>query len=118
MNGLASITPKGFQTPPQNQGLGQLMGGPKPTAREQMAIEVVNDDVEPLDLDPKLEAALKLGEAKELLQSANQVLAPNPANVVQQLQQEVPAGIAALTCLLYTSPSPRDRTRSRMPSSA
>ena len=23
-----------------------------------------------------------------------------------------------LTCLLYTSPSPRDRTRSRMPSSA
>ena len=28
-------------------------------------------------------------------------------------------GIAALyDCLLYTSPSPRDRTRSRMPSSA
>ena len=26
----------------------------------------------------------------------------------------IPAG----TCLLYTSPSPRDRTRSRMPSSA
>jgi len=26
--------------------------------------------------------------------------------------------IAASTCLLYTSPSPRDRTRSRMPSSA
>ena len=24
----------------------------------------------------------------------------------------------ALSCLLYTSPSPRDRTRSRMPSSA
>ena len=27
-------------------------------------------------------------------------------------------GILANTCLLYTSPSPRDRTRSRMPSSA
>ena len=27
-------------------------------------------------------------------------------------------GIRALVCLLYTSPSPRDRTRSRMPSSA
>ena len=26
--------------------------------------------------------------------------------------------IQAFTCLLYTSPSPRDRTRSRMPSSA
>ena len=25
---------------------------------------------------------------------------------------------ASLACLLYTSPSPRDRTRSRMPSSA
>ena len=104
MNGLASITPKGFQTPPQNQGLGQLMGGPKPTVREQMAREVVNDDIEPLDLEPKLEAALKLGEAKELLQSANKVLAPNPANIVQQLQQEVPAGIAALTARMQGAP--------------
>ena len=26
--------------------------------------------------------------------------------------------IKAMTCLLYTSPSPRDRTRTRMPSSA
>ena len=30
----------------------------------------------------------------------------------------VDAGINPLPCLLYTSPSPRDRTRSRMPSSA
>ena len=28
------------------------------------------------------------------------------------------ATLNANTCLLYTSPSPRDRTRSRMPSSA
>ena len=27
-------------------------------------------------------------------------------------------GLVSQTCLLYTSPSPRDRTRSRMPSSA
>ena len=27
-------------------------------------------------------------------------------------------GLTSLGCLLYTSPSPRDRTRSRMPSSA
>ena len=27
-------------------------------------------------------------------------------------------GLLDVTCLLYTSPSPRDRTRSRMPSSA
>ena len=29
-----------------------------------------------------------------------------------------PLVVGSLTCLLYTSPSPRDRTRSRMPSSA
>src|SRR5665811_1578803 len=42
------------------------------------------------------------------------------------VQQAVDAGAAAvlveteqdIPCLLYTSPSPRDRTRSRMPSSA
>ena len=37
-----------------------------------------------------------------------------------QLQNRFKTGldIAQYTCLLYTSPSPRDRTRSRMPSSA
>ena len=41
----------------------------------------------------------------------------------RRLAEEVAAGLAASgvqrgDCLLYTSPSPRDRTRSRMPSSA
>ena len=31
---------------------------------------------------------------------------------------ELANGCICCTCLLYTSPSPRDRTRSRMPSSA
>jgi len=31
---------------------------------------------------------------------------------------EISAFASAMSCLLYTSPSPRDRTRSRMPSSA
>ena len=34
-------------------------------------------------------------------------------NEFRKIQSEL-----AMTCLLYTSPSPRDRTRSRMPSSA
>ena len=34
-----------------------------------------------------------------------------------ELEEEIDA-IAPSVCLLYTSPSPRDRTRSRMPSSA
>src|SRR5664280_3190079 len=33
-------------------------------------------------------------------------------------QELLPQGIYMIVCLLYTSPSPRDRTRSRMPSSA
>ena len=40
--------------------------------------------------------------------------------VVATLQQVVPqlSEQDCMACLLYTSPSPRDRTRSRMPSSA
>ena len=65
-----------------------------------------------------------------------QRLNPNPSNIIlAKLEGNNPAGSvkdrAALNmineaenrgdikpCLLYTSPSPRDRTRSRMPSSA
>ena len=38
--------------------------------------------------------------------------------VVIQLNKKVSVRPRPSTCLLYTSPSPRDRTRSRMPSSA
>ena len=37
---------------------------------------------------------------------------------VEQIQQELKTQRDKPGCLLYTSPSPRDRTRSRMPSSA
>ena len=40
----------------------------------------------------------------------------NPARVIAHVRIEYGTPIRA--CLLYTSPSPRDRTRSRMPSSA
>ena len=46
------------------------------------------------------------------------------ARVITELQQTIARRLDALQpvvisfCLLYTSPSPRDRTRSRMPSSA
>ena len=46
--------------------------------------------------------------------NVNIVLSTDGGNTWQTtLAQQVPN-----TCLLYTSPSPRDRTRSRMPSSA
>ena len=39
-------------------------------------------------------------------------------NVKVQNNVSIYTGVSCEDCLLYTSPSPRDRTRSRMPSSA
>ena len=39
--------------------------------------------------------------------------ATGQVNILKQISLDIPAG-----CLLYTSPSPRDRQKSRMPSSA
>ena len=39
-------------------------------------------------------------------------------DIFKQLLSHKPDLVIIYTCLLYTSPSPRDRTRSRMPSSA
>ena len=47
---------------------------------------------------------------------------PTPKTITEE--DKLPEGVteeelkAEYSCLLYTSPSPRDRTRSRMPSSA
>ena len=38
--------------------------------------------------------------------------------LIQAVSGVIAAGVFLGVCLLYTSPSPRDRTRSRMPSSA
>ena len=43
----------------------------------------------------------------------------HPAPLAEERQGEpLVALVLLVACLLYTSPSPRDRTRSRMPSSA
>ena len=39
-------------------------------------------------------------------------------NHISKIKQKINLPILCKDCLLYTSPSPRDRTRSRMPSSA
>ena len=40
------------------------------------------------------------------------------ADGMKLVYSDSPANALGMICLLYTSPSPRDRTRSRMPSSA
>ena len=65
-------------------------------------------------------AGLSLG----LPVTANAATAPDPWLQAQAIVDHVSKPLKFrkqdfdITCLLYTSPSPRDRTRSRMPSSA
>ena len=55
----------------------------------------------------------------DLSPESQQTLLRNPLRVLDSKRaQDAPVIAEAPLCLLYTSPSPRDRTRSRMPSSA
>ena len=67
---------------------------------------------------------INLGKTWDKLMLAARILVAieNPSDVVVQSSrpygQRAVLKYAQYTCLLYTSPSPRDRTRARMPSSA
>ena len=73
---------------------------------------------------PALRARFLQTSAMVLLAAAPQALAQTP--VCDDTVLPIPAGceratagnVLAIPCLLYTSPSPRDRQKSRMPSSA
>ena len=57
-------------------------------------------------------------EAQALQDQITQLEAQPDSNTEAELEQLKAQDVQVQTCLLYTSPSPRDRTRSRMPSSA
>ena len=105
------------------------------------------DDVESEDIQRLVKSALDLSEIKkdgqgrgvryyginfDIVRIKNEAARPltNEGNKVdgaidiskcsntKEKIQTVLASTHCLACLLYTSPSPRDRTRSRMPSSA
>ena len=61
-------------------------------------------------------------ERGEQLECSEDKICPTPANdvarVVVAIIVQLDCGATPWGCLLYTSPSPRDRTRSRLPSSA
>ena len=60
---------------------------------------------------PELSLAERIGQARAIVEGANERFTPLRAHVLELVIEDG-------NCLLYTSPSPRDRTRSRMPSSA
>ena len=58
-------------------------------------------------------------DGQEMIGADDQLLRKVRGNDISFIFQEPMTSLNPLhTCLLYTSPSPRDRTRSRMPSSA
>ena len=67
--------------------------------------------------DAKTEANKIISQAQEAIQNEKRAAVNELKNQVAKISLEIAEKVID-TCLLYTSPSPRDRTRSRMPSSA
>ena len=79
------------------------------------------------DLDKQMEGVSKgIKNLVKNLSDVNEGVAENAASIASANKQTFSGFLARSklrktlekACLLYTSPSPRDRTRSRMPSSA
>jgi len=69
-------------------------------------------------LDALLLESSDLNDAKQRYEWLSKSDGPEQIIALDRLSALGPGDVASDTCLLYTSPSPRDRTRSRMPSSA
>ena len=83
--------------------------------KENAEYHIAKDDQAHLETRIKrLRARLKSAEVVEVDESTESFAFGRTAEVVDDASGKV----HTWTCLLYTSPSPRDRTRSRMPSSA
>ena len=80
-------------------------------------LKEIRDRISSVKNTRKITEAMRLVAAAKVRRAQEQVLRSRPfadrlARVLENLQTRMQF------CLLYTSPSPRDRTRSRMPSSA
>ena len=62
--------------------------------------------------------AVTRSQAKATFQEPEVVWEAEPPLLEEEEMENAPAQTITTTCLLYTSPSPRDATLSRMPSSA
>ena len=92
---------------PQRRQLRQVVGAVQQPGGQALELDAV-------DLGRALEEAQTRDRARVAVPVVGLLLV---AEVGDDVVREDP-GLADNICLLYTSPSPRDRTRSRMPSSA
>ena len=72
-------------------------------------------------LDTNIVGYILKGVASNKLKNKLMMINPDDVFISQITHAEIIYGLQKggnIICLLYTSPSPRDRTRSRMPSSA
>ena len=81
------------------------------------------EEVEKLQHEGKWEEATALMiDAAQRIEKAGADFVVICANTMHKMAKEIKKSVSIpllhIACLLYTSPSPRDRTRSRMPSSA
>ena len=80
------------------------------------------DNLVPLTLELGGKSPVVLGRSADMEKAAKRIMNGKTLNAGQICLAPdyafVPKEKSAEFCLLYTSPSPRDRTRSRMPSSA
>ena len=79
----------------------------------------LNEDSDDMSHAIKEQTDLAIDEADSLLFVVDAIdgLLPTDQEIAQSLRKQN-KNITLLICLLYTSPSPRDRQKSRMPSSA
>ena len=68
--------------------------------------------------EPALEAMLPFLQEQYGNASSRHDLGTAARDAINQSREKVASLVGVQACLLYTSPSPRDRQKSRMPSSA
>src|SRR5664280_1117431 len=105
----------GLEDHDQSSGPGKSQAGLDNSGDLARIVCVVVDDPNASHFALGLEPPARTGEASESLQNSARIL-PEPFRGGRERGSRIKEVVA--TCLLYTSPSPRDRTRYRMPSSA
>ena len=125
-NKTVSLTGKyiaNFKAPNQDDGDGVVSDWEVALAQvdEQSAILVVRGLWADRMNNPEIQQSMNIDIQGVLVASQSTDRTDNTPGVISRLDSAVIVGLTDLDlydCLLYTSPSPRDRQKSRMPSSA